>query len=166
MEESREALGLGTTVMGREVTPAEIAVSPSLLKPGGGISYHQFEEPSSNILQTFPAPTAIPPITDRGHTITFSCDQEITALCPLTGQPDFYSVVITYQPHELCIESKSAKLYFGSYRNVKGFIEELALRMLTDWVKVCSPKFIRITLTMAPRGGIAIEVIREYGREL
>ena len=139
---------------------------PLSLRPGGGVPYHQFEEPSSSILQTFPAPTSIHSITDRGHTITFSCDQEITALCPLTGQPDFYSVVITYQPHELCIESKSAKLYLGSYRSVKGFIEEIALRMLTDWVSACSPKFVKVTLTMAPRGGIAIEVVREYGREL
>ena len=122
--------------------------------PGSGIPYPQFQEPSADILQTFPAPEGSQQITFISH--------EVTALCPLTSQPDFYSVEVTYVPETLCIESKSAKLYLGSYRQYRGFIEEIALRMLNDWVSASYPQKVEIVLTMVPRGGISIIVRREY----
>jgi len=125
------------------------------LKPGGGVRYHQFEEPDARILKTFPPPK------ERAGVITFTT-REVTALCPLTGQPDYYTVMITYEPNTLCIESKSAKLYFGAYRQQKGFIESLAYKVLSDWVEACRPEWAEIVMTMAPRGGIAISVTYKY----
>ena len=125
------------------------------LKPGGGVSYHQFEEPSADILATFKNPTTY------AQAITFR-SKEVTALCPLTGQPDYYEVVITYTPARLCIESKSAKMYLGSYRSFGGFIETIADKMLWDWVRACKPLKVKVDITMVPRGGVGINVIQEH----
>lgn len=130
------------------------------LEPGGGIPYFPFEKPAANILQTFPAP--LPKVAGFGRQWVTFTTKEVTALCPLTSQPDFYTVVITYIPKDLCIESKSAKLYFGAYRQQKGFIEELTLRILSDWVKACQPQKAQVVLTMVPRGGITISVDQVY----
>lgn len=124
------------------------------LAPGGGIPYQLFEEPKAEILQTFSAPVSPQTVTFISH--------EVTALCPLTGQPDFYTVEISYVPRFLCVESKSAKLYFGAYRSYKGFIEKVAEKMLGDWVTSCKPRIAKICVTMVPRGGISIKVEQEY----
>jgi len=123
------------------------------LLPGGGISWHQFKEPDSRILRTFNNPK---PGLD--YEVIFST-QELTALCPLTSMPDFYTLRISYVPNLKCIESKSAKFYFHSYRNYGAFIETLANKIADDWQKVCSPNHLKVELTMAARGGIPITVV-------
>lgn len=125
------------------------------LLPGGGISWHQFKEPDCRILKTFDNLKK-----DISYTIDISTT-ELTALCPLTGFPDFYKLVISYTPDEKCIESKSAKFYFHSFRSYGGFIETLANKIADDWVKICNPKWVKVDLTMNPRGGIPITVVVE-----
>jgi 7-cyano-7-deazaguanine reductase len=129
-------------------------------KKRSGLSYHQFEEPTWKILQTFENPSIKESHRDL-QKITFET-KEVTALCPLTGFPDYYHVKITYIPVKKCIESKSAKFYFGAYRDYRGFIETITKKILDDWKKACKPRWIEVNITMNPRGGISINVIKTY----
>jgi 7-cyano-7-deazaguanine reductase len=83
---------------------------------------------------------------------------ELTAVCPITGQPDLYVATIEYWPKDLCIESKSLKLYLSSFRNEGAFCEALAVRIRDDIaaaVELPTDK-VRITLEQKARGGITI----------
>ncbi|MDQ3993409.1 MAG: preQ(1) synthase [Actinomycetota bacterium] len=83
---------------------------------------------------------------------------EVTAVCPITGQPDLYVATIEYWPKDLCIESKSLKLYLSSFRNEGAFCEALAVRIRDDVaaaVELSTDK-VRITLEQKARGGITI----------
>ncbi|MEW6138171.1 MAG: preQ(1) synthase [Thermodesulfobacteriota bacterium] len=98
---------------------------------------------------------------NRDYTVKFDCP-EFTSLCPITGQPDFAKIVITYVPKHRCLESKSLKLYLGSFRSVGMFHEEITNRILDDAVAACEPKWMRVVGSMNPRGGISIQVTAEY----
>lgn len=99
-------------------------------------------------LEVFPAPA-------RVATVSLVSD-EVTAVCPITGQPDFYTVVISYTPGPSCIESKSLKLYLQSFRNEGVFCEDLAARILADVEAAAAPAGCSVTVTQKPRGGITI----------
>jgi len=101
---------------------------------------------------------------DRDYWIEFNCP-EFTALCPMTGQPDFGRITIRYIPDKLCIESKSLKLYLFSFRNHGSFHEEVVNRVLDDVVKLISPRKAIVKGVFNPRGGISItaEVCYEAG---
>ncbi len=86
---------------------------------------------------------------------------ELTALCPKTGLPDFYHLEIEYIPDELLIELKSLKLYLTAYRNIGIFYEHLAMKIFQDIKEKVSPKWLKITLRAAKRGGIGAEVVVE-----
>lgn len=101
---------------------------------------------------------------DREYVITFDCP-EFTSLCPITGQPDFGNIRIEYIADKKCVESKSLKIYLFSYRNHGAFHEEVTNLILDDLVKVCSPKWVRVTGDFRPRGGIAIHVVAEHGAD-
>ena len=83
---------------------------------------------------------------------------ELTAVCPITGQPDLYTVTIDYSPHSLCLESKSLKLYLARYRNEGAFAEALAVRIRDDVAEALAldSADVHITLTQKARGGITI----------
>lgn len=108
------------------------------------------------LLDTFPNPRP-----HRDYEICFKT-REVTSLCPITGQPDFYRVEIRYIPETSCIESKSLKLYLFSLRNTGLFAEEMANRILEDLVKACAPRWMRVSCRMNPRGGISLEVTAEH----
>ena len=108
-------------------------------------------------MECFPCP---PDVTK----VSFTTD-EFTSNCPKTFQPDYYRVKIIYQPKELCIESKSLKLYLWRYRNTGQFCEELSHIILTDIVNRIDPFNCKVILEMAPRGGIGMESVAEYGLE-
>ncbi len=82
---------------------------------------------------------------------------EVTSLCPVTGQPDFSSVEITYEPDALCIESKSLKLYLWSFRSRAAFAEQLADEILTEVTRVAHPHHACVVVRQRPRGGVTIE---------
>ena len=88
---------------------------------------------------------------------------EFTSLCPLTGQPDFAHLVIDYIPNEKLIESKSLKLYLGSYRNHGAFHEDCTISIARRLIKEISPKWIRIGGYWYPRGGMPIDVFFAFG---
>lgn len=83
---------------------------------------------------------------------------ELTAICPVTGQPDLYVATIAYQPRSLCIESKSLKLYLARYRNEGHFCEALAVKIRDDVAQTLDlPRDkVRVTLEQKARGGITI----------
>jgi len=136
----------------------ELLEDKKSLLPGSGLAWHQFTEPDHRILRTFVNLSEI----DYNIEIT---SNEMTALCPLTGFPDFYKLVINYTPGRLCLESKSVKFYLGSFRDAGMFIEALTNRIADDIVKACSPKNLSVCNTMNARGGIPIMVTVERYKE-
>jgi len=89
--------------------------------------------------------------------------EEFTCLCPMTGQPDFAHIKITYIPDQLCVESKSLKLYLWSYRNRGAFHEAVTNQILDDLVAALAPKWALIEGDFLIRGGINTVVRVEYG---
>jgi 7-cyano-7-deazaguanine reductase len=83
---------------------------------------------------------------------------ELTAICPVTGQPDLYVATIEFWPQALCIESKSLKLYLSEFRNEGHFCEALAVRIRDDVAEALElpPDKVRVTLKQKARGGITI----------
>ena len=105
------------------------------------------KEPSRT-LDVFPKPDGV-------ETVVMESD-EVTSVCPVTGQPDWETVIIEYAPDTLCIESKSLKIYFWSFRDEGVFCEALAAQIADDVYKACKPHWCRVTVNQKPRGGIRI----------
>jgi 7-cyano-7-deazaguanine reductase len=86
---------------------------------------------------------------------------ELTAVCPITGQPDLYVATIEYRPEALCLESKSLKLYLASYRNEGAFCEALAVRIRDDVAEALGleASAVTVTLRQKARGGITITAV-------
>ena len=112
----------------------------------------------SKLLEAFPNPHPA-----RDYLIHMEAP-EFTCLCPLTGQPDFATIVIDYIADRRCVELKSLKLYLWSYRDEGAFHEAVTNRMLDDLVKAIAPRFMRVTARFLVRGGIYTNVIAEYCR--
>jgi 7-cyano-7-deazaguanine reductase len=83
---------------------------------------------------------------------------ELTAVCPVTGQPDFYVATIEYEPQQLCLESKSLKLYLSQFREEGHFCEALAVRIRDDVAAALELPADRVSVTLVQkaRGGITI----------
>ena len=101
---------------------------------------------------------------NRDYKITFNCP-EFTALCPVTGQPDFGKITITYIADEKCIESKSLKMYLFAFRNHNSFHEEVVNRILEDIVEVCDPREITVYGEFMPRGGISLDIEASHKKQ-
>jgi 7-cyano-7-deazaguanine reductase len=89
---------------------------------------------------------------------------EFTSLCPITGQPDFAHFVIDYVPGKSIVESKSLKLFLGSFRNVGAFHEDCSLTIGKRIQAVIKPRFIRVAGYWYPRGGMPIDVFWQDGK--
>ncbi len=95
--------------------------------------------------------------------IEIKIDQpEFTSVCPISGLPDFGSITIRYIPKEKIVELKSLKYYLIQYRNVGVFYEHVVNRILEDLVGALNPKFMEVTGTFTPRGGITTTTRVEY----
>jgi 7-cyano-7-deazaguanine reductase len=106
--------------------------------------------------------TVANPHPGRLYLVRFTCP-EFTSLCPLTGQPDFAHLVIDYAPAAAILESKSLKLYLGSFRNHPAFHEECTLAVAGRLVAALAPHWLRIAGYWYPRGGIPIDVFYQTG---
>ncbi len=95
--------------------------------------------------------------------VKFNCP-EFTSLCPITGQPDFATIYISYIPSEKMVESKSLKLYLFSFRNHGDFHEDCMNIIMKDLIKLMDPKYIEVWGKFTPRGGISIDPYCNYGR--
>ncbi len=102
------------------------------------------------------------PHPDLDYVARFACP-EFTSICPVTGQPDFAHLVIDYVPDRKLVESKSLKLYLGSFRNHGAFHEDCTIAIAKRLIDVLSPKWFRIAGYWYPRGGIPIDVFYQSG---
>lgn len=114
-------------------------------------------QPQPN-LDTFPNP-----YPERDYTIEFTCP-EFTCQCPMTGQPDFATIHITYVPDETCVELKSLKLYLWSYRNVGAFHEKVTNQIMDALVEAIRPRRARVVGDFFVRGGIKTVVTVEHAQ--
>lgn len=95
--------------------------------------------------------------------VRFNCP-EFTSLCPITGQPDFAEIRISYIPDVRMVESKSLKLYLFSFRNHGAFHEDCVNIIKKDLIRLMDPRYIEVTGFFTPRGGISIHPYCNYGR--
>ena len=109
------------------------------------------------ILETFPNPAP-----QRDYVIKHTCP-EFTSVCPKTGQPDFATIDLEYIPDQTCIELKSLKLYYYSFRNEGIYYEGVINRLIDELSASCEPRWMRVTANFAVRGGIGSVLIAETG---
>ena len=120
---------------------------------------------------------AVPPSAPQQHLDVFTNPEpardyliqfvipEFTCHCPLTGQPDFAHFTIEMIADALCVELKSLKLYFWSYRNVGAFHEKVTNSILNDIVAATKPRYVRITARWNVRGGITTNIVAEHRKK-
>jgi len=101
---------------------------------------------------------------ENDYWVRFHCP-EFTSLCPITGQPDFATILIDYIPGIRMVESKSLKLYLFSFRNHGAFHEDCVNVICNDLVRLMNPKYLEVTGLFTPRGGISIHPYCNYGRQ-
>ncbi|MEQ1705378.1 MAG: preQ(1) synthase [Rickettsiales bacterium] len=102
------------------------------------------------------------PHKNVGYSVRFTCP-EFTSICPITGQPDFAHLVIDYVPKDWIIESKSLKLFLGSFRNHGAFHEDCTIVIALRLIKEAKPAWLRIGGYWYPRGGIPIDIFYQTG---
>lgn len=117
---------------------------------------NKVREPSRR-LEIFPSPAGM-------EKVILECD-EVTSLCPVTGQPDWETVIIEYVPNQYCIESKSLKLYLWSFREEGVFCEALASQIAKDIDAACQPHSCKVTVVQKARGGIKITASANSGED-
>ena len=122
--------------------PPKKPVSASRTKPPGRIP----------LVETFPNPEP-----RREYVVEFEVP-EFTSVCPKTGLPDFGTITVTYSPARLCLEMKSLKIYFFSYRNRGVFYEAAVNRILDDLCASCRPRWMEVTGAFTPRGGMSATI--------
>ena len=153
-------------------TAAPAAKKAAAKSSAGAASKRSVAEklPASRQRQMPPNPPSAPskelhvfpnPAPERDYVIQFQVP-EFTCHCPLTGQPDFAHFTIDMIADELCVELKSLKMYFWSYRNEGAFHEKVTNTILDDIVKATKPRFVRITAKWYVRGGIYTNVVVEH----
>jgi 7-cyano-7-deazaguanine reductase len=109
-------------------------------------------EPIDHV-ETFPAPA--------GCTRVRFTTGEVTSICPVTGQPDFSTVEIEYEPATRCVESKSLKLYLWSFRDRAAFAESMAVEIATEINRAAAPARVQVVVRQSVRGGIVTEATAE-----
>lgn len=112
-------------------------------------------KPSTKLV-TFPNPNP-----DRDYLIRHECP-EYTANCPVTGQPDFGTIVVLYTPDKLCVELKSLKLYIWSFRNEGHYFEQVTNQILDDLVEATKPRRMTVVGLFNVRGGITTRVVARH----
>lgn len=99
----------------------------------------------------------------RDYFVKFNCP-EFTSLCPMTGQPDFATLYISYIPDKRMVESKSLKLYLFSFRNHGDFHEDCMNIIMNDLISLMDPRYIEVWGKFTPRGGISIDPYCNWGK--
>ena len=133
---------------------------------GAGSTRYAYDAPDASLLERFENPFH-DSVGRNPAGCTGSVEinaPEFTSLCPITGQPDFAVIVIHYQPDQWCVESKSLKLYLGSFRNHGEFHESCVCRIANDLVGLLNPNALLVRGEFTPRGGIPFWPTAEYYR--
>ena len=110
----------------------------------------------ASVLETFRSPQRLPYVIEH-------VAEEFTSLCPNTGHPDFGRIILRYCPDETCVELKSLKLYYQSYRDEGIFYEAVTNRIRDDLVALMSPRWLHVITEWRGRGGIHSRIIAEHG---
>jgi 7-cyano-7-deazaguanine reductase len=134
-----------------------MAMNPSKLSHLGRPESRIPDSPADAVLDRVPNPH---PDTNYVARFTFP---EFTAICPVTGQPDFATIVIDYVPKAWLVESKSLKLYLNSFRNHGVFHEDCTVSIGKKLVDLLQPQWLRIGGYFHPRGGMPIDVFWQAG---
>lgn len=122
-------------------------------------------EDCAALLERFPSPASKAEMNPAGVELSLNITtSEFTSLCPMTGQPDFATIVIEYVPGDWCVESKSLKLYFLGFRNRRDFHESCVVKIANDLVKLLDPEYLKVVGQFTPRGGIPFWPTVEYDR--
>jgi 7-cyano-7-deazaguanine reductase len=101
---------------------------------------------------------------DMDAVVEFSTN-ELTAICPITGQPDFYELKLSYRPRVRLLESKAMKLYLWGFRDRGTFAEDMAATLLKDFVAACDPAEMTVDLTQQVRGGLKIRTVVHHSSD-
>jgi 7-cyano-7-deazaguanine reductase len=120
------------------------------LKKLGSATIYSYTGADEKLLERFPNPMK----NSMGMGRVLIRQPEFTSLCPMTGQPDFATIVIEYEPKEHCVESKSLKLYLGSFRQVGEFHEACVAKIHHDLMMLLDPRTLLVRGEFTPRGGI------------
>jgi len=112
---------------------------------------------ASKQLETFANPNP-----ERNYTIQIECP-EFTCLCPKTGQPDFAVITLDYTPDAECVELKSLKQYFWSFRDEGHFHEKVTNMIADDLIATIAPRWLKVEAKFSVRGGIYTNVVVEHG---
>jgi 7-cyano-7-deazaguanine reductase len=124
--------------------------TPGLTQLGNEVRFPT--SPDEAVIETVPNPHS-----RLAYVVRFTCP-EFTALCPITGQPDFAHLVIDYVPEAVLVESKSLKLFLGAFRNHAAFHEACTLMIARRLIDALKPRWLRIGGYWFPRGGMPIDV--------
>lgn len=131
----------------------------------GSSTQYDYGPVNAGLLERFPNPTtAIFNFPNGSGSVLITCP-EFTSLCPKTGQPDFATIVIDYTPGNWCVESKSLKLYLGSFRQQGEFHEACVARIARDLVELLDPLNLMVRGEFTPRGGIPFWPTVTYSKE-
>ena len=112
--------------------------------------------PDASLLEVFPSPVDTPFVIEH-------VNEEFTSLCPKTGHPDFGRVIVRYSPAKTCVELKSLKLYFQSFRNEGIFYEAVTNRVRDDLANCMQPRWLQIITEWKGRGGIHSRIVAAHG---
>ena len=112
--------------------------------------------PDTSLLETFPTPANTPFLIEHHN-------EEFTSVCPVTGHPDFGTVLVRFEPGATCVELKSLKLYFQSFRNEGIYYEAVTNRIRDDLVEAMQPSWLQVVTNWKGRGGIRSRIIASHG---
>jgi 7-cyano-7-deazaguanine reductase len=115
--------------------------------------------PDPTLLDTFESPTKDPFLIEH-------VNEEFTSVCPITGHPDFGRVTLRYEPDQVCVELKSLKLYYQSFRNEGAFYEAVTNQMRDDLADCLKPRWLEIVTEWKGRGGIRSRITATAGEDL
>ena len=118
-----------------------------------GKNVYSFDKPNKALIECF----VTPPSAARSSLVITVETSEFTCLCPITGQPDWATISVQYQPAKYCLESKSFKLYLMGYRNLGAFHEAVVTMIGNDLVSALDPKWLTAKGEFSARGGISFQ---------
>jgi len=124
------------------------------LKSLGSDTVYKYKGGDAKLLEAFDNP-AMRAMNGQDNLTIVITAPEFTSLCPKTGQPDFATIIIDYTPLDLCVESKSLKLYLGSFRQLGMFHEACVDKICKDLAALLKPARIKVVGQFSPRGGIS-----------
>ena len=112
--------------------------------------------PDTALLETFPTPADTPFLIEHHN-------EEFTSVCPVTGHPDFGTILVRFEPGATCVELKSLKLYFQSFRNEGIYYEAVTNRIRDDLVEAMQPTWLQVVTDWKGRGGIRSRILATHG---